>query len=84
LSSIRAIGGIGFHNVVGKGHVKLKTYNGVIKKIIDVLYVFGFRKNLFFVFVIVNKGHFFGLGVFDSGKEGTKYSSCQRGQRWFK
>jgi hypothetical protein len=22
--------------------------------------------------------------VFDSGKEGTKYSSCQRGQRWFK
>jgi hypothetical protein len=22
--------------------------------------------------------------VFDSGEEGTKYSSCQRGQKWFK
>jgi hypothetical protein len=55
LFSIRAIGGIGFHNVVGKGHAKLKTYNGVIKKIIDVLYVLGFRKNLLFVVVIVDK-----------------------------
>jgi hypothetical protein len=32
LFNIKAIGGIGFHNVVGKGHAKLKTYNGVIKK----------------------------------------------------
>jgi hypothetical protein len=59
LSNIRAIGGIGFHNVVGKGHAKLKTYNGVIKKIIDVLYVFSSRKNLLFVIVIIDKGHFF-------------------------
>jgi hypothetical protein len=79
LSSIRAIGGIGFHNVVGKGHAKLKTYNGVIKKITDVLYDLGFRKNLLFVVVIVDKGHFFGLGVLDSGQEGIEYNSCQRG-----
>jgi hypothetical protein len=31
-----------------------------------------------------NEGHFSGLGVFDSGEESMKYSSCQRGQRWFK
>lgn len=84
LSSIRARGGMGFHNVVGKGHAKFKMYNGVIKKIINVLHVLGFRKNLFFVVVIVNKGHYSSLGVFDSGEEGTKYSSCQRGQKWFK
>jgi hypothetical protein len=59
LSNIRTIGGIGFHNVVGKGHAKLKTYNAIIKKIIDVLYVFRSRKNLLFVIVIVDKGHFF-------------------------
>ncbi len=53
--------------MVGKGHAKLKTYNGVIKKITDVLYVLGFRKNLLFVVVIVDNGHFFGPRVLDSG-----------------
>ncbi len=70
--------------MVGKGHAKLKTYNVVIKKIIDVLCVFSSRKNLLFVIVIVDKGHFSSLRMLDSGEEGTKYSSCQRGQRWFK
>ncbi len=69
--------------MVGEGHAKLKTYSGVIKKIIDILYVLGFRKNLFFVVVTINKGHF-GRRMLDNGEEGTKYSSYQRGQRRFK
>ncbi len=70
--------------MVGKGHAKLKTYNGVIKKIIDVLYALGFRKKKFFIVVTVNKGHFSSRRMLDSGEKGTKYSNCQRGQRQFK
>jgi hypothetical protein len=47
-------------------------------RVTDVLYVFGFRKNLFFVVVIVDKCHFSSQRVLDIGQEGTKYIVAKR------
>ncbi len=63
-SSVSTVGSVS-HKMIGKGYVWFKTQNGSIKKIINVLYVHGITKNLFFVGIISNKSY---LSIFGSKK----------------